>query len=62
MTHDPPLTNEELADELFLSAISRFPTPHEKQVAVAQLEKYRDAGAEDLLWALFNKLDFIFNY
>ena len=62
LTHDPPLTNEQLVDELFLAALSRFPTPHEKQVAVSQVEKYRNAGAEDLLWALFNKLDFIFNY
>lgn len=62
LAQDPPLTNDQLVEELFLSVISRYPTAEEKQVAVAQLEKYRNAGAEDLLWALFNKLDFIFNY
>ena len=34
----------------------------EKQVAVARLQKYRDAGGEDLLWALLNKLEFLFDY
>jgi hypothetical protein len=62
LNREPPLTNDQLVEELFLAVLSRYPTPQERQVSVAQLAKYRDAGAEDILWALMNKLDFIFNY
>jgi hypothetical protein len=62
LSQDPPLTNDQMVDELFLAVLSRYPTPAEKKVSIARLEKYRNAGAEDLMWALFNKLDFIFNY
>ena len=62
LTQDPPLANEQIAEELFLAVLSRHPTAQEKQVAVARLQKYRDAGGEDLLWALLNKLEFLFNY
>jgi len=62
LNQEPPLANEELADELFLSVLSRYPAPEEKQVAAAQIAQYRTRGAEDLLWAMLNKLDFVFNY
>ena len=62
LTREPPPSNEQLIEELFLAVLSRYPSAQEKQVCVAQLAKYRDAGAEDILWALMNKLDFIFNY
>jgi len=62
LTQDPPLTNEQIAEELFLAVLSRYPSAQEKQVAVARLQKYRDAGGEDLLWALLNKLEFLFDY
>ena len=58
----PPLTNEEFVEELFLGTLSRFPTQQETEIGVEMLEKYRDRGAEDLQWALLNKLDFVFNY
>lgn len=59
---DPPLSNEKIVDELFLATLSRHPSASEKRVAIAQAAKYRNAGAEDVLWGLINKLDFIFNY
>ena len=62
LTQDPPLTNEHIVEELFLAVLSRYPSAQEKQVAVARLQKYRDAGGEDLLWALLNKLEFLFDY
>ena len=62
LSRNPPLTNEQMVEELFLAVLSRYPAPQEKQVAVARLEKYRDAGAEDLLWALLNNLEFMFNH
>jgi hypothetical protein len=55
-------SDKELIDELFLAALSRFPSTAEFQKASAHLAKNRTEGAEDLLWSLFNRLDFIFNF
>ena len=54
--------NAAIVDELYLATLSRPPRADEKQVAVAWLEADRKQGAEDLQWALLNKLDFVFNY
>jgi hypothetical protein len=62
LNQEPPLSNEDLVDEVFLSVLSRHPLPEEKKVAVDQIREYRTRGAEDLMWALVNKLDFIFSY
>lgn len=55
-------TNEDLAERLFLSTISRRPTGEERTVALKALEKDRRRGAENLQWALINSPEFIFNY
>ncbi len=52
----------EIVDELYLAALSRYPLPPEKQLAMSWIEKDRKQGAEDLHWGLLNKLDFVFNY
>lgn len=44
---------EALVDELFWAALSRPPSAAEKAAAL-------DADPEDLLWAIFNRLDFLF--
>jgi uncharacterized protein DUF1553/uncharacterized protein DUF1549 len=62
LAKDPSLPNETLVEELFLQTLSRLPTPQETKVCVKTLEVLRDKGAEDLQWALVNKLDFLFNY
>ncbi|HYE75179.1 MAG TPA: DUF1553 domain-containing protein, partial [Blastocatellia bacterium] len=54
--------SSQIVDELYLATLSRNPTAAEKQLAVSWLEKDRKQGAEDLQWALLNKLDFVFNY
>jgi hypothetical protein len=59
---EPPLANRELVEELFLATLSRFPTEEETDYCNKMLQRYRDRGAEDLQWALLNKLDFVFNY
>jgi len=62
LSKEPPLGHEQLAEELFLATLSRFPTAGEKKTSVAFLARYRDQGAEDLQWSLINKLEFLFNY
>ncbi len=52
-------TDEDLVDELFLATISRAPSKEEKAKSLQLLSRGREKGAEDLLWALFNRLDFI---
>jgi hypothetical protein len=62
LNQEPPLSNEQIVEQLFLSVLSRYPSSHERQMAVNQIEKYRTQGGEDVLWAMLNKMDFIFNY
>ena len=62
LNSETALTNRELVEELFLATLSRFPTDKEIKLSSEMLEHYRDRGAEDLQWALLNKLDFLFNY
>jgi hypothetical protein len=58
--------DEALVNNLFMDVLSRPPGAAEKALALAQLAKggaaSRKTNAEDLLWALFNKVDFVFNY
>jgi len=50
---------EKVAEELFLATISRLPNQKELQQSVTLLRQHGDQGAEDLLWALINRADFI---
>lgn len=53
----------QLVDALFLTILSRYPAEEEKRVALQALASGdRRARVEDLQWALYNKVDFIFNY
>ncbi len=58
------LTNTQLVNTLFLAVLSRYPTTQEMTVALGNLANTstRNAEAQDLLWSLYNKVDFIFNY
>lgn len=48
-----------LVEELFLATISRLPVKQERDRSLQLLTSNRERGAEDLLWALLNRLDFI---
>jgi len=55
--------DEELVGTLFLTVLSRNPTEAERTAALSQLRTgTRTTQAEDLLWSLYNKVDFIFSY
>jgi hypothetical protein len=55
--------DDQLIQGLFLTVLSRFPTEEESRLAASMLKSgNRTQQAENLLWALFNKVDFIFNY
>ena len=52
-----------IVEHLFLSTLSRPPTPEERAVG-AEVMKWlgNQRGAESMQWALLNKLEFLFNY
>ncbi|MEX2261091.1 MAG: DUF1549 domain-containing protein [Bryobacteraceae bacterium] len=57
--------DEELVSHLFLAVLSRNPTEAEKTTALNHLKagaETRSQRAENLLWSLYNKVDFFFNY
>jgi len=60
------LSNAQLVDTLYLDVLSRYPTTAEQNLALQELANggatARKTNAEDLLWTLFNKVDFVFNY
>jgi len=53
-------------DELYLSALSRFPTQTEKEKILKVLgstpESERRAAIEDLYWAVLSSKEFLFNH
>ena len=59
LQHEPPHSNTHIVEELFLATLSRFPTEQEKELAIGLLQEYRTQGAEDLLWSLINRMEFI---
>ena len=59
LMHEPPYSNDQIVEELFLATLSRFPTEDEKKMAVKLLQEFHTQGAEDLLWSLINHLEFL---
>jgi hypothetical protein len=57
-------TNTNLVNTLFLNVLSRYPTATEMSEALQNLSNTstRSQEAQNLLWSLYNKVDFIFNY
>lgn len=59
--------NASLVNELFLTVLNRPPGEEESRTATVALagasgNAARQQQVEDLLWALYNKVDFIYNY
>jgi hypothetical protein len=55
--------SRQLVDTLFLSVLSRYPGEGERTAAINALSSgNRTQQAENLLWTLYNKVDFTFNY
>jgi hypothetical protein len=58
------LTNAQVADELYLAAFSRTPSPAERKVLDAILTEVPDRREawEDILWSLLNSPEFLFQH
>jgi len=61
---DTNRTHEEKVRDLYLWVYARPPVPEELQVALAHLEKHenKQQAYEDILWALLNTKEFLFNH
>jgi hypothetical protein len=59
---EPPKTNAEIVEELFLATLSRFPLKEEAEFGARLVAEHHSQGAEDLLWVLLNKPEFLLNY
>ena len=58
-------TPQEIVEELYYAAYSRPPTADETEVAVAvfsQKDATRRSATEDVVWALVNSAEFVFNH
>lgn len=55
-------SNAEVIEELYLTALARWPTRAEKETTLQDLNKDRKSGTEDLMWALLNGIEFIVNH
>jgi hypothetical protein len=59
-----PLTEEQIASELYMAAYCREPTSRERRAALAAFRRpgaTRRSATEDLLWVLINSPEFVFN-
>jgi hypothetical protein len=57
------LPNDQLVSKLYMAVLSRPPSATELTAAINILSTgTRAQSAENLLWALYNKVDFVFNY
>ncbi len=54
---EPP---ETAVETLFLAALNRPPSAEEKQMALSLASEHGQEGMEDVLWALLNRVDFLF--
>ena len=61
---DSTKTPTEIVDDLFLTALARFPTDKERKLMIDTFMQEgvdRRTAVEDVLWALLNMKDFIYN-
>ncbi len=61
---DANRTREQKVREIYLRVYAREPQPDEAAVALAHLAKAKDEklAYEDILWALINTKEFLFNH
>jgi hypothetical protein len=59
------LSDPEIIAEVYLAAYSRLPTPAETGLALrafSEKDATRKSAVEDVMWALLNSAEFVFNH
>jgi hypothetical protein len=62
---ESPLSPDAITDEIYLATLARFPTPDERTLtrsAFEVTEANRHQGVEDVLWAVLNTKEFLYNH
>ncbi|MFM9962291.1 MAG: DUF1553 domain-containing protein [Planctomycetaceae bacterium] len=63
LKQNPPLTEDQLIEELYLWSLARRPTAKEVEVAKKHFQSYGDQqrpdATQDLMWSLLNSRDFL---
>ena len=62
---DSPMTKDQIIEHLYLSCFSRFPNENElnlMRTAFADPGVSRQEAVEDIIWALLNSREFVFNH
>ena len=60
---DPALSDEQQLNEIFLSSLARYPRPPERERLANELKaRDRKQVFQDLLWAVLNSKEFMFNH
>ncbi|PWU02997.1 MAG: hypothetical protein C5B51_19835 [Terriglobia bacterium] len=63
ITKSLQMGNPDLVNNVYLAILSRYPSSDEMAKAQATLiSGNRQQAAQDLVWSLYNKVDFVFNY
>ncbi len=62
LNHNPPLSNLEIVDEMFLAFVARPPRAPEAAIAIETIQERHNQGLEDLAWSLINKTEFLYDY
>jgi hypothetical protein len=59
------LTSDQIVQELYFAAYSRSPLPDEQSIAakaIANAGPNKQQAIEDVMWALLNSAEFVFNH
>jgi hypothetical protein len=59
---DPSLTPEQMVDRIFLSSLTRLPSTEEKARVIEAAKTDQAAAYQDLLWAVLNSKEFLYNH
>ena len=59
---DPSVTDEQLVDRIFLSSLTRAPGAEERSRVLDAAKSDRTAAFQNLLWAILNSKEFLYNH
>jgi hypothetical protein len=59
---DPSLSDEQMVDRIFLSSLTRLPSAEERSRVIDAARTNRAAAFQDLLWAVLNSKEFLYNH
>ncbi len=65
LAHEKDRSPQEKVEELYLYTLGRPPRPNELKLCLAHIEKHKDnpqVAYSDILWALINTKEFLFNH